>query len=149
MAKTKSKAVIMTADGTGGMARVEDRRFERGDWPISFNVPTEQDQADTWMRYFRAECHRRSWGSNSFGQLERRENSGSITVNIGPGTSQLAIAWERKRDGPLTVRARSLGTPEFPLSDARKFFDRINDQCRSRATEPLYCRGTLQYSGLP
>jgi hypothetical protein len=37
MAKTtrsKSKATFMVADGTGGMMKVEDRRFERDDWPI-------------------------------------------------------------------------------------------------------------------
>jgi hypothetical protein len=30
------------------MAKVEDRRFEKGDWPIAFEVPVEQ--ADTWFR---------------------------------------------------------------------------------------------------
>jgi hypothetical protein len=34
MAKAKSKAVIMVADGAGGMAQVQDYRFEQGQWPI-------------------------------------------------------------------------------------------------------------------
>lgn len=38
MVKKKSKAVILVPDGTGGMSRVEDRRFEEGDWPIQFEV---------------------------------------------------------------------------------------------------------------
>ena len=29
----------MVADGGGGMAKVQDRRFETGDWPIRFVVP--------------------------------------------------------------------------------------------------------------
>jgi hypothetical protein len=48
MAKTKPRAAIMVADGAGGMTKIEDRRFETGDWPIQFQVP-EGDQADTWM----------------------------------------------------------------------------------------------------
>ena len=113
MAKAKPKAKIMVADGAGGMVQVQDRRFEAGDWPIRFDVPKEQ--ADTWLRYFNAECERRGWSSSSIGQLEARENSGSITVNTGgAGKPQLAVVWERKRGGPIKVRARSAGVPEFP-----------------------------------
>jgi hypothetical protein len=32
MAKAKSKATIMAAYGAGGMTKVEDRRFETGEW---------------------------------------------------------------------------------------------------------------------
>jgi hypothetical protein len=45
MAKAKSKAIIMAADGAGGMAQIQDKRFEAGDWPSRFDVPNEQ--ADT------------------------------------------------------------------------------------------------------
>jgi hypothetical protein len=77
MVRAKSKTTIMVADGAGGMAKVQDRRFETGDWPIRLEVP--QTQADTWFRYFYAECGRRGWSSHGIGQLEARENSGSIT----------------------------------------------------------------------
>ena len=36
MAKAKSKAKFLVADGAGGMVPVQDRRFEQGNWPISF-----------------------------------------------------------------------------------------------------------------
>src|SRR5437588_10393590 len=117
MPKAKSKATVMTADGSGGLAKVQDRRFEQGDWPIRFEVPNEQ--AGTWLRYFNVECERRGWDSSSFGQMEARENSGSITVNTGGADKPaLAVVWERKRDRPLNVRARSAGTPELPLAEA-------------------------------
>jgi hypothetical protein len=148
MARAKSKATIMVAGGTGGMARVEDRRFETGDWPIAFEVPVEQ--ADTWFRYFYAESERRGWASSSFGQLEARENSGSITVNTGGAEQrQLAVVWDWKREGPIKVRARSAGVPEEPLAEAAKFFEHVNKRCRSAATERVYRRAQLHYEGLP
>jgi len=42
MPKRKPRAIIKVADGAGGMAQVQDRRFENGDWPISFEVLKEQ-----------------------------------------------------------------------------------------------------------
>ena len=30
---------MMVADGAGGLLEVADRRFDRGEWPISFQVP--------------------------------------------------------------------------------------------------------------
>jgi hypothetical protein len=148
MPKAKSKATVMTADGSGGLAEVQDRRFEQGDWPIRFEVPNEQ--AGTWLRYFSAECERRGWNSSSFGQMEARENSGSITVNTGGAAQRsLAVVWERKRDRPMSVRARSAGVSEFPVAEAQEFFERVNDRCRSGATERVYRRGLLEYDGLP
>jgi len=38
MVKRKSRMEIRVADGAGGMMKVEDRRFEKGKWPISFEV---------------------------------------------------------------------------------------------------------------
>src|SRR5262245_46853565 len=88
----------MVASGSGGMMQVQDRRFQpRGDWPVRFEVAPEF--ADTWLRYFYAECARRGWSRGGMGQLEAKENSGSITVNTGTG-SQLALVWERRRGGP-------------------------------------------------
>lgn len=143
MAKAKSKAIIMTADGTGGMVPIRDRRFEGGDWPIAFDVPKEQ--ADTWLQYFSAECGRRGWNCASLGQLEARQNSGSISVNTDvSGQSPLAVVWERKRSGPIKVRARSVGAPKFPLVEAQKLFEEVNERCRAGATERFYRRGQLQ-----
>jgi len=148
MAKAKPKGRFMVADGSGGMASVMDRRFETCDWPIRFEVPGER--ADTWFRYFYAECERRGWSSSGVGQIEARENSGSISVNAGGlEKPQLAVVWEWKRSGPIKVRARSAGVPEFPLAEMRKFFEEVNERCRSAATERFYRRGQLDYSGLP
>jgi hypothetical protein len=149
MAKAKSKSTILIADGSGGMHQVQDRRFDATtDWPVRFEVPSEQ--ADTWRRYFSAECERRGWSSGGIGQVEARENSGSMTVNAGDKDKpQLAVVWERKRDGPMTVRARSAGEPELPLAEVQALFDQVNEKCRSGAKKRLYTRGVLEYDGLP
>lgn len=68
MAKSKSKAIISVANVAGGMMEVKDRRFENGDWPIKFEVPVEQEQADRWPRYLRAACQRRGWGHQRLGK---------------------------------------------------------------------------------
>src|SRR5216683_1042966 len=143
MVKTKSKATVMVADGAGGMVQVEDRRFKADDWPIRFEVPKEQ--ADIWLRYFYAECEKRGWSSGGIGQLEARENSGSITVNAGDTPKpQLGVVWERKRGGPIKVCARS----EIAVTEAEELFKQVNERCRLGATERFYRRGQLQYEGL-
>jgi hypothetical protein len=148
MARAKSKAIIMTPDGVGGMAQVQDRRFENGDWPIHFDVP--KDQADTWLQYLLAECRRRGWSSGGITQLEARENSGSLTINTGgPEQPQLAVVWERKRDRQIKVCARSAGTSEFPLDQANEFFREINERSGMRATEQFHRFWHLCYDGLP
>jgi hypothetical protein len=60
VAKRKSRAVIAVADGAGGMMEVKDRRFERTDWPVRFQVPAGE-QADTWISHLVAECRKRDW----------------------------------------------------------------------------------------
>ena len=148
MVKAKMKsATILVADGAGGMMKLEDRRFETGEWPIAFEVPYEREQADRWQRYLRAENYRRGWSSGGLGQIERAENSGTITI-IAEGKPLLSVVWERKRGGSIKVRASVLSS-EFPLSEAQRFFDAVNDACRSGAIEPIYMRGTLQYVGRP
>jgi hypothetical protein len=126
------------------MMEVKDRRFENGDWPIKFEVPVEQEQADLWPRYLGAGCHRHGWASSGLGQLERAENSGTFTITAN-GKPQLDIVWERKRDRPMKVRARRTSTSNLSSSEAEQFFDEVNNSCRSAATEPIYVRGTLQY----
>jgi hypothetical protein len=73
MAKTKSKAKIMTPDGAGGLAEAQDMRFERVDWPVSFEVAAAQ--ADTWFEYLSAECQKLGWNSSGITQIEAKENS--------------------------------------------------------------------------
>jgi hypothetical protein len=147
MAKTKSRAIVSVADGAGGMMEVKDRRFENGDWPIKFEVPVEGEQADRWSRYLSAGCHRRGWAASGLGQIDRAENSGTITI-IADGQPQLEIVWERKRDRPMKVRARVASSSSLSLSDAKQFFSAVNDSCGSAGTEPIFVRGTLQYEGL-
>ena len=79
MAKAKSKAQIMVADGTGGMVPVQDRRFEQGDWPIVFEIPKEK--ADSWLTCLYAECARRGWSSGGMGQIETLGVSFSVVVS--------------------------------------------------------------------
>jgi len=81
--------------------------------------------------------------------MEARENSGSITVSAGsPGQRQVAVVWERKRAGPLQVRARSVGTPEFTVSELQALFEQVNTSSGAGVTERFYRRGHLHYEGL-
>jgi hypothetical protein len=147
MAKRKSSATVTVADGAGGMMKLEDRRFDRGDWPFSFEISPEDEQADRWTRYLSAECQRRGWSASSFGQLERRENSGTITVT-GNGKPQLEIVWEHKREGALSIKARPAAASDLSLSGAKSLLDTVNGACRAAITQPIYVRGTLEYEGL-
>src|SRR6266480_1531346 len=144
MVKRKSRMEIRVADGVGGMMKVQDRRFEEGDWPIRFEVPLANEQADQWSRYLSWSCHRRGWTTSKFGQMERAENSGTIAITAN-GKPQLEIVWERKREGPLAARARRVSSADISSSDAEHFFTEVNDSCRAAVTVPLYVRGTLQY----
>jgi hypothetical protein len=118
--KTKSKAKILTADGTGGMTEVQDRRFEARDWLVDFVVPTEQ--ADDWFEYFTAECQNSGWNSSGIRQIDAKENSGSLTIHAGGVAQELALVWERKRNGPIKIRAKSCGSAQLPLDEINGFF---------------------------
>jgi len=146
MVKRKSRMEIRVADGAGGMMKVEDRRFEKGDWPISFEVPVTNEQADRWSRYLSWSCHRRGWTPSKFGQMERAENSGTIAITAN-GKLQIEIVWEQKREGPLAVRSRRVSSADISPSDAEQFFTEVSDTCRMAATVPLCIRGSLQYEG--
>jgi hypothetical protein len=138
----------MVADGAGGMVKVQDLRFEpAGHWPISFEINGEH--ADTWLRYFNAECAKRGWSDSGIGQLEASENSGSITVSTGADRPTLAVVWERRGGKSLRVRARSGEAAEFLPAEAQEFFDRVNQRCESGAVERVYRRYWLEYEGLP
>jgi hypothetical protein len=137
----------MVADGIGGMRKIEDHRFERGDWPISFEIPVEQEQAERWSRYLRWSCHTMGWQLAGLGQLDRAENSGTMSISEG-GSPQLDLVWERQRNRRLKMRARLAASAALSLSSVEQCFTEINDRCRSAHTIPLYVRGTLQYEGL-
>ena len=79
-------------------------------------------------------------------QLDANENSGSITVGTGgPERPQLAVIWERKRGGPIKVRARSAGTPEFPLDQADRLFRQVDQSSGANAMEQFHLGGQLCY----
>jgi hypothetical protein len=148
MRRTKSKAVMMASDGAGGMTQIHDRRFDKAEWPIRI-VIDQQGQADTWFKYLSSECTARGWSSSVMAQLDAKENSGSCTVSngVGAGESQLIMVWERERNGPLSLRARTVG--EFPLTLGQELVDRVTERCRAGAKERFYLRSQLHYEGLP
>jgi hypothetical protein len=147
MSRAKSKAIIAVADGAGGLVQLQDRRFEQGDWPIQFQVSAEQ--ADDWLQYLSVGCQKRGWSSGSIAQMEAKENSGTITVSSGVEGQQLAVVWERKRSGPIKVRARSSSASQFPLDQANDFFAHVNECSEKGATEEFYRAWQLNYEGLP
>jgi hypothetical protein len=146
MVKAKSKTTVLVPDGAGGMMKVTDLRFEKGDWPITFEVPVEREQAERWTRYVRAECERRGWSASSFGQIEHAENSGTITI-IANGKPKLELVWERKRLRPMKVKMRCAVGSELSPTDAEQFCRKVNDDCNAGTTEEIYLRGTLRYDG--
>jgi len=148
MAKAKPKAKIMVPDSKGEMVQIHDRRFEKHNWPIQIEIPKER--ADTWLQYFSAECTKRGWSSAGIGQLEAKENSGSLTVTTNENENiQLGVIWERKHNSSMAIKAGSVGIREFPLDLAKDFFSQINELNASRQTELFYRRGHLRYEGFP
>jgi hypothetical protein len=147
MKRTKSKAVLVAGNSAGGTTQIYDRRFEKGEWPIRLAI-AEQKQADTWFKFLSSECTARGWSSGVMAQLDAKENTGSCTVsNATGGESQLIMVWERERNGPLSLRARTVG--EFPLALAQELIDRVTERCRAGANERFYLRAQLHYEGLP
>ena len=131
------------------MVPVQDRRFEQGDWPITFEIP--QEKADSWLSYLYAECAKRGWSSGGMGQLEARENSGTVTINTGAlGQAQIAVIWERRRNGPLKVRAKSAGASDFPSGETKEFFDDRQSEHESQGSRVvLQARETGKIGSLP
>jgi hypothetical protein len=109
-----------------------------------------KDQAGRWLQYLAAECADRGWYYANFGQMDSDENSGSITVRAGQAVPcpECAVVWERRRGGPLKVKARPAGASELPLEQARSFLDRVNERCKANVLQRLYRRGLLEYKGL-
>ncbi len=142
MRRSKPKSKIMVADGAGGLLEVVDRRFERRDWPISFQVPAVE--ANNWFRHLEFECERRGWSSAGMSQLQCRENSGSLML-LDAGAEKLSVVWDRARGEALNIRARPTAT--LDLADAQECFRRVNERSSADTTEPQYRWGTLEYEG--
>jgi hypothetical protein len=149
MPKRKASAVVLVADGAGGMRQVSDLRFEEGEWPIEHAVPSQA--ADTWMAHLRAETEERGWSSSAFSQLETAENSGTITVRGTDAQSSagLNIVWERPRGGDLRLRAQPAGDPPLALEAAQQFVDAVETRQREGRKQRAARRDMLTYSGLP
>jgi hypothetical protein len=149
MVRQKSSATFLVADGSGGLAPVEDLRFEGGDWPLSLDVPA--DQADIWITHLKADCASRGWQLSAQSQLEAEENSGTITINIGTAgqSSQLNIVWTRSRTGPLTIKGRVDGVPFLTVQEAQKLLEQVRDKSKAPPSLSFYRRGFLHYEGLP
>src|SRR5215472_720777 len=137
MPKKKPAAKLMAAGPNGEMVEVEDHRFDTDAWSISLVVP--DSAADDWLRSFYAECERNGWSSHGMGQMEARENSGTITVNSKPAAKPiLIVTWERNRAGPLEVLARCGDEPELAPAQAREFFERVMQRSSSGPQERIY-----------
>jgi hypothetical protein len=67
--------------GQADIAKVQDRRFEPGDWPIRVDVP--QEQADSWLKYFYAQCEKYGWSTSSLGQWFRPQNMRNAHLHTG------------------------------------------------------------------
>jgi hypothetical protein len=141
MVKRKSRAEIRAADGAGGMSLVEDLRFAGGDWPIRLDV--SGDDADRWLMNLAAECRKRNWQHTALKQMDRHENSGTVTVRDDSGLEVVSIVWERRKDGPLKVKARP------STSNSTQLIEATEQSCRARTVQRFYRRGVLRYSGLP
>lgn len=147
--KRKSSAQVFVADGAGGMRPAEDLRFDKDDWPLSFDVPAEQ--ADAWMLSLDAEVHARGWNSNAFSQQDRVESSGTIQVHVtaGPTPSRIEFVWERARDSSLHVRARSGGDPPMRPDEVGGFLDAVAGRVEAGPVDEGHHREILEYYGLP
>ncbi len=137
------------ADGAGGLAVVQDLRFQDEAWPISFVVPA--DSAEEWIAQFEAECDDRHWSSAGISQLEPHQNSGSRTIATGVrgASPEVHVVWERGRNGPVIVKARSMGDPAISVDDVASFFNAIQARCDIQARSLLHRRAHLTYQGLP
>lgn len=146
MVKKKSRTIIQVPDGSGRMVTVKDKRFERGEWPVSVCVPAER--ANTWFTYFSAECHKRQWHLHGISQQDAKENSGSKTVT-SQSSDQLDVVWERKRDGDLKIKARISGERESFLEEVKELFESVERKSSAGEKEQYFKVWHLCYHGLP
>lgn len=149
MTRRKSAAVVVVANGEGGMRQLEDLRFESGEWPIEFVIAS--DAAEAWMAHLTAEIEERGWSSSGISQVHPTENSGTLSVNAASGQSPptLDIVWERARGGELRVRARPSIDPVLPLQDAFALIDAVAARQAEVRSLRAHRRHLLTYEGLP
>lgn len=140
--KTKSAVIVGTFDGR----TITDRRFEVGQWPVAFEVETPY--ADAWLTYFAMECEQRGWSCTNLAQLGARENSGSFTIGIS-GTNSATLVWERRKNKPLKIKARVEQHASLQLAELQSALSATNASCRAAQLTRVYCRGQLEYDGLP
>ena len=100
------------------------------------------------MAHLHAECESRGWQSGGISQLEPELNSGSLTVHTPQAntTGAIEIAWEKSRDKPLSVHARSGSLSEVA---ARKFFSAVDARLRNRTALREHRRAWISYDVLP
>jgi len=145
--RAKSKTTMMAPDGVGGLAVIHDRRFEK-DWVVTLEVSKEE--ADQWLVYLSAEGERQGWSSSSIGQLDGRENSGSITFrSIAMGGEQADFAWFRTRGDTLEVRAKPAKGSALSVDDLKALIQKVSDASLANETQPFFRAWHLRYDGLP
>jgi hypothetical protein len=148
MPRKKTRTTIHVPDGAEGMTRLSDRRFDKGPWLDTREIASPE--ADVWLQHLSLECRRHGLRCAGISQIDAKENSGSYTIcPSGPDPQpELVIVWERKRDGPLRVNARVVGTPPFDPLLAVSLLDETTRLCQAGITERFYCAGYIEYNGL-
>jgi hypothetical protein len=149
MAIRKPSAELRVADGSGGLRKVEDHRFD--DRPWSFDFVVSAADATDWMRHLTAELEERDWGWSGVSQLDPSVNTGSLTLNSLPGQAppSIEIAWQKIRGKALHVRARTGGEPQLDTATAENFFVAVQERAHKGTTLRSHQRAVLSYSGLP
>jgi len=131
------------------MKTVKDMRFQKGPWYSErlFEPPF----ADNWLNYLTVVCNRRGLQCSGISQIDLDENSGTYTISPPGATPQpeLHVVWERKRQGPLSVRCQLSTPPAFDDALAKTILDEATSLCEAQHKEEFYCVGYIEYDGLP
>jgi hypothetical protein len=149
MAKRKADAQLHVADGAGDLTPVQDLRFETGEWPVRFRIPSRH--AQEWMAQLDAECELRGHATSGLSQLGADETSGTTQVRLANGTAAptFDLVWERARDQRLVVRARPSGDPVPSIAELRSFLAAVTRALRSKRRQRQHRRTYLVTRGRP
>jgi hypothetical protein len=149
MAKRKIQSTVSVADGAGGLVPVDDLRFDSGAWPIHFTVAA--DWADHWIAHLNVECSERGWHPAALSQLGSDESSGTLIIRTENGSQSptLELIWERRRGGPIDVKARPGGCPPLSLETGNDLIEKVRQRCAAGTSTRLHRRTHLTYEGLP
>lgn len=123
-----------------------DRRFESRRPSAEVQVPGKR--ADAWLKYLAVACGSRGWGFSTLGQMASAENSGSITIYAGDA-GEISVVWERRKGGPMRVRASSPTAPGVPDTDIAALIEEVQDLSRRAPTQRFRQAGLLYYDDLP